>query len=214
MPSVVKRTQQEFRLTVKTYEILAQEKLNRPGLIKMDLLQSVLNAGGGAAITQLAQKFNLNQDQAAAAVASLLPAIAGGLQSRITSEGGLQNVLSSLTSGQHTKYVDDPNALNHPNAAAENSGALNHILPGQEVHQEVAQQASQQTGISPEILQQMLPVIASLAMGAMSKHVASGNLQNAGPAEQSSGLLNMLGPLLSANAGSLLGMASRIFNKG
>ncbi len=179
----------------------------------MDLLQSVLNAGGGAAVGQIAQKFNLNQDQAAAAVASLLPAIAGGVQSTIASQGGLQSVLASLAGGQHTKYVDDPNALNHPNAAAESTGVLNRILPGQDAHQEIAEQAARQTGISSDVLRQMLPVVASLVMGAMSKHVAAGNLQNAGPAEQSSGLINMLGPLLGANAGSLLGMASRIFNK-
>ncbi len=184
----------------------------------MDLLQSVMNAGGGAAVSQLAQKFNLNQDQAAAAVASLLPAIASGVQNKIGSEGGLQSVLASLTSGQHTKYADDPNALNHPNAAAESTGVLNQILPGQEAHQQVAEQAAQQTGISPDVLRQMLPIVASLVMGAMSKHVEAGNLQNAGPAEQSSGLINMLGPLLSGgNAGSLassvLGMASKFFNK-
>ena len=179
----------------------------------MDLLQSVLNAGQGEVVRQMAQKFNLNPDQAAAAVASLLPAIAGGVQSKIASEGGLQSVLASLTGGQHTKYVDDPNALNEPNAGADWTSVLNHILPGQETHQEVAEQAAGQTGISPEILRQMLPIVASLVMGAMSKHVAAGNLQNAGPAQQSGGLMDMLGPLLGANAGSLIGMASKIFNK-
>ena len=140
------------------------------------------------------------------------------MQSKIASDGGLQSVLSSLTSGQHTKYVDDPNALNHPNATAETTGVLNQILPGQEGHQQIAEQAAQQTGISSDVLRQMLPMVASLAMGAMSKHVAAGNLQNAGPAEQSSGLLGMLGPLLGGgNTGSLasgvLGMASKFFNK-
>ena len=65
---------------------------------------------------------------------------------------------------------------------------------------------------------QMLPVVASLAMGAMSKHVSSGDLQDAGSAQQSRGLLSLVGPLLAGgNSGSLtsgvIGLASRLFGK-
>lgn len=183
----------------------------------MDLLQSVLNAGGGAAVSQLAQKFGLNEDQVTAGIGSLLPAIAGGVQDKMTTPGGLEGLLSTLASGQHAKYADDPDAVNHPDAAAEGTGVLNDLLGGAEVHQQVAQQAAQQTGISPDTLQQMLPMVASLAMGAMSKHVSSGDLQNAGAAEQSSGLLGLLGPMLSGGnsssaASSVIGLASKFFS--
>jgi hypothetical protein len=184
----------------------------------MDLLQSVLNASGGDAVRQLAQKFNLNEDQAAAGITSLLPAIAGGVQNQIASVGGLNSLLSTLTSGRHAKYADDPNAVNHPSAVADGTGALNQLLGGADAHRQVAQQAAQQTGISSDTLAQMLPVVASLAMGAMSKHVSSGDLQDAGSAQQSRELLSLVGPLLAGgNSGSLtsgvIGLASRLFGK-
>jgi hypothetical protein len=186
----------------------------------VNLLESVLNAGGGDAVRQLAQKFNLNEDQAAAGISSLLPAIAGGAQNQIAS-GGLSNLLSTLTSGQHAKYADDPNAVNQPSAVTDGTGVLKQLLGGAEAHQQVAQQAAQQTGISSDTLTQMLPLVASMAMGAMSKHVASNNLQNASAGDQSSGLLGMPGSLgaqaSGGNASSLesgvLGLASRLFSR-
>lgn len=181
----------------------------------MDLLQSVLNAGGGDAVRQLAEKFGLSEAQAAAGISSLLPAIAGGVLDKAATPGSMAGLLSTLASGQHAKYADDPN---HPDAAAAGTGVLNDLLGGAEAHHQVAEQAAQQTGISSDTLAQMLPVVASMAMGAMSKHVSSGDIQNAGAAEQASGLSSLVGPLLSeCNRGtfakSVLGTASKFFTR-
>jgi hypothetical protein len=184
----------------------------------MDLLQSVLNAGGGDAVSQLAQKFGLSESDVTAGISSLLPAIAGGVQGKMATPDGLNSLLSTLASGQHAKYADDPNAVNHPDAAADGTSALNDLIGGAGAHQQVAQQAAQQTGISSDTLMQMLPVVASLAMGAMGKQVSSGDMQNAGAAEQSNGLLGMVGPLLGGGnssplASEVVGLASKFFTK-
>jgi hypothetical protein len=73
----------------------------------MDLLNSILNAQGGGAVSQLASQFGLEKDQTASAIQSLLPALAGGLQRNI-SQGGLENLLGALSKGQHQRYLEDP----------------------------------------------------------------------------------------------------------
>jgi hypothetical protein len=188
----------------------------------MNLLESVLNANGGAAISQLASQFGLKEDQAASAVGSLLPALAGGVQRNI-SQGGLGGLLSALTSGGHQRYVDDPSALSSPAARDDGNGILGHILGSKDVSRQVAAQASTRTGISESILKQMLPAVAALAMGAMSRQAtaapASSAGLNASAPDAGSGLLGMLTPLLDRDRGGsvmndLLGSAFKMFQKG
>jgi hypothetical protein len=188
----------------------------------MNLLESVLNAKGGGAISQLANQFGLPENQAAAAVQSLIPALAGGLQRNI-SQGGLEGLLGALTSGNHQRYLDDPSALASTGALDDGNGILGHILGSKDVSRRVAAQASSRTGISESILKQMLPAVASLAMGAMSRQAAaapaSGNpgLAAVSP-DRGSSLLGMLTPLLDRGGdGSvmddLLGSAMKLFQK-
>jgi hypothetical protein len=61
----------------------------------MNLLDSILTAKGGGAVSQLAKQFGLPEDQTASAIQNLVPALAGGLQRNIT-QGGLDDVLSAL----------------------------------------------------------------------------------------------------------------------
>lgn len=167
----------------------------------MDLLQSVLRASGGDVVRQLAEKFNLNKDEAAAGIASLIPAVAGGVQSKIASDKGC--LVSVLASGGHASYADDPDVVTNPNAVIDGMGVLAHLF-GEVAHQRVAEQAARQTGISIDKITQMMPLVASLAIGVMSKHLSSGDLKSASVAEQSRGLRQLIGSVLSVrNPGTL-----------
>ena len=188
----------------------------------MDLLNSILNAKGGAAVSQLAAQFGLGEDQAASAIQNLVPALAGGLQRNI-SQGGLENLLGALTKGQHQRYLDDPSTLNSEGAREDGNGILAHILGSKDVSRQVAATASARTGISDSILKQMLPTVAALAMGALSKQTAP---QPAGVSELGSAaahpaagrILGMLTPLLDRDgdgsvADDILGSVSQFFKK-
>jgi hypothetical protein len=183
--------------------------------VNMNLLETVLNARGGA-VSQLASQFGVSEDQASSAVQNLLPALAGGLQRNI-SQGGLDGLLGALAKGQHDRYLDDPSALNSQTARDDGNGILGHILGSKDVSRQVAAQASSKTGLSESLLKQMLPAVAALAMGALSKQTSRG----AAPAAASaggSGLLGMLTPLLDSNrdgsvVDDILGSASKFFRK-
>ena len=50
---------------------------------------------------------------------------------------------------------------------------LGHILGSRDVSRAVATNAASATGIGPDVLKRMLPVVATLAMGALAKQAAS-----------------------------------------
>jgi len=182
----------------------------------MNLLDLVLNAKGGGTVSHLASQFGLSEDQAASAIQNLMPALAGGLQRNIN-QGGLENLLAALANGQHQRYLEDPSTLSSEAAREDGNGILGHILGSKDVSRQVAAQASPRTGISESILKQMLPAVASLAMGALSKHSAGGS-SVAAASVGGSGILGMLTPLLDRDrdgsvVDDILGSASRLFQK-
>ena len=87
------------------------------------------------------------------------------------------------------------------------------------ISRRVAGSASQQTGLSGDLLKKMLPVVASMAMGALSSNTARQGIQRQSAAAAPGGdLLGMLSPMLDADgdgsvADDLLGMAGKFFSR-
>jgi len=173
----------------------------------MNLLDTLLNAGGGNAVSQIANQFGLDENQAQSAIGALLPALAGGLQRNTAQEGGLDSLLGALRQGNHSRFLDDPSTLSDESTVSEGNGILSHILGSKDVSRQVASAASEQTGIGSDVLKQMLPVVASMAMGALSKQSASGD-----------GIMGILGGMLDSNkdgsvADDVLGMVGKLFQR-
>jgi len=184
----------------------------------MNLLESILSAQGGAAVRGLAQNFGLDESQATAAIKGLLPALAGGVKRNAAQPGGLESLLGALNQGGHEKYLDQPEMLGRPETAQDGIGILSHLLGSKDVSRAAASRASAQTGIGSELLKQMLPVVASMAMGALSKQTAQNPALHSARsgAAPSSDLLGALTPMLDADGdGSavddLFNMARKFF---
>jgi hypothetical protein len=178
----------------------------------MDLLQTVLNAQGGAAVERLGRDFGLDQGQTTAALAQLLPALAAGLSRNAAAPGGLDGLMGALTRGSHQRYLDDPSKLADAASIQEGNGILGHVLGSKDVSRQVATLASQRTGIGVDVLKKMLPLVATLAMGALSKQAA-----RSGPSAAAAqpNILEMLTPLLDANksgsvADDIVGMLGKL----
>lgn len=185
----------------------------------MDILETVLDAQGGGAVRQIASQFGLDERQAQSAIAALLPSLAGAATRNASTAGGIESLLGALGSGNHRHYLDDPSSLGDPTSAADGNNILGHLFGSKEVSREVASRASQQTGIGADILKQMLPLVAGLLMGGLSKRASTGGLQGApGSAAAGGGLLDMLTPMLDRNGDGnvvddVLGMAGRFMGR-
>ncbi len=165
----------------------------------MNILDAIVNAQGGAAVRQLGSQFGLGQDQTAAALTALLPALAAGVQRNIKDEGGLTSLTSALSSGNHGRYIDSPGNLGAQSAVADGNGILGHILGSKDVSREVATRAAAQTGLSADVMKRMLPLAATLMMGAFSKQASPASTMAAGLGSSGGGIAAMLTPLLDQN---------------
>ncbi len=135
----------------------------------MGLIDSILAQQSGGILTQIAGQFGLDQETAEKAVRSLVPALSKGLTKNISSEDGLQSLVSALKNGNHGSYVDNPAELSAPATAAEGNGILAHLLGSKEASRRVAGSAAESTGVSSSTLKKILPVVATVAMGVLSK---------------------------------------------
>ncbi|MER9959971.1 DUF937 domain-containing protein [Mesorhizobium sp. M0045] len=135
-----------------------------------DILAQAQNGNGMQA---LAQQFGLSQQQTQAAVAALLPAFSQGLKRNMADPYGLGSFMTAMASGQHAKYFDDASRAFSPQGLDEGNGILGHLFGSKDLSRAVASQAAQASGVSQQVLQQMLPAIASMMMGGLFKQTTN-----------------------------------------
>jgi hypothetical protein len=162
----------------------------------MNILDSILNHQDGAAVQQVSQQFGLGNNETISALSALVPQLASGVQQNLQQPGGLQSLLGALASGQHDQYLNEPSRLSDPSAIANGNSILGHIFGSQSASHAVAANAAAQTGISQDLLKQMLPVAATLVMGSLARQTSQ-----AGSAQAASGggMMGAVGSMLDAN---------------
>lgn len=182
----------------------------------MNLLETILKASGGGAVEQIARQFGINSDQVGSILGQLTPAVARGIQKNTESTTGLDALMNALKKGNHEQYIDNPDVLAQQSAVDDGNGILGHVFGSKDVSRQVATHAAKQTGISDSIIKKILPMVASLAMGALAKQGLGSALGGSQTAGQSSG--GLLNSFLDADKdGSimddLLGIAGRFLGR-
>lgn len=165
----------------------------------MNVLDSIMNAGNGAAVRQLGSKLGLDETQTATALAALVPALSAGLRQNMQTPDGLSGLVGALSGGNHQRYIDDPEILGDTATVAEGNGILGHVLGSKDISRQVAAEAGAQTGLGAEVMKRMLPLVATMVMGAMSRQAAAGGASPQTSGNGPGGLLEMLGGTLDSN---------------
>jgi hypothetical protein len=169
----------------------------------MQITDILAQMGGLQAISR---ELGVTESQAAAGAAALAPAILGGFKKQAQAQpSGLGGLLGQLGGGGLLTEAlsPQPTNLNHGNEV------LGQIFGSKEVSRTVAQNAAAQTGLSPEILKKMLPMLAMMVAGFMAQG-------GAGQSGAGGGLGGLLGGLLggqstgAATPGAPAGMASML----
>ncbi|MDX8463114.1 DUF937 domain-containing protein [Mesorhizobium humile] len=141
-------------------------------------------AQNGAGMQAMAQQYGLSMQQTQAAVQALLPAFSQGLQRNTADPYGMGAFMTAMASGQHAKYFEDATRAFSPQGIDEGNGILGHLFGSKDLSRAVASQAAQATGLSQQVLQQMLPAMASMMMGGLFKQtnnqLSGGQMQAAG----------------------------------
>jgi hypothetical protein len=199
----------------------------------MDMMD-MLRASGG--IDAIANQLGIPPELAQAGAGALLPAVVGGFQKQTDAAGGGEGGLGSLIGmlgGLGGAGLAD-NVLG-PQETDVNKGndILGQIFGSKDVSRTVAGHAAGQSGIDPELLKKMLPILAMLVGGYLSSRAGGqgegqggggmlgsilgsmlGSGQAATPAPGGGGLLGGLGSLIDMNhdgnpLDDIIGMAGK-----
>ncbi len=154
----------------------------------MSMLDALLQAG---AAQSLARDVGTDEKTAQTGLAALLPAVLGGLQNQAGGQpqglGGLAGMLGGLGGGG----LFDQAVGAQPTPVEPGNQVLGSIFGSKDGSRAVADHAAQQSGISPDLLKKMLPIVAMLAAGYFAKQAGG----------QGGGALGGLGSLLGGALG-------------
>ena len=162
----------------------------------MNLNDIIQAAQGGQGINNMASQFGITPEQTQAAIQAMIPAFSTGLQRTAQDPTGLGGILSQLTNSVHQGSFTDPAQAGAAGGAG--GGVLGQIFGSPQITAQLSQQASQISGVSPQIIQQMMPVVASMLMGGLFHSMNSQGMggilgQLAGAANSPGGLGSILG---------------------
>jgi hypothetical protein len=184
----------------------------------MNILDAIVTAGEGRAVTQLASQFGLGEEQAASALSALVPALTAGFQRNLQSPEGLGSLVSALAQGGHQQYLENPAILGDERAVADGNGILAHVLGSKDVSREVASRAAAQTGLGADVMKRLLPLAATLMMGAFARQTTGSSASGAAAAGSGSDIPSMLTSLLDADrdgsvADDVAGLVGRVLGR-
>ena len=139
-----------------------------------------------------------------------------GMQKNTADDNGLAGLRRALESGGHDRYIDKPELLASEETRNDGNNILGHIFGSKDVSRNVAAAASKDTGIDASLIKKALPLLAALAMGAMSKKTSGGKELGSSISKGGLGplgdLLNM-GSKSSGGLGGILGMARKFLQR-
>jgi hypothetical protein len=137
----------------------------------LPLFDLMMQAGNGKAMEAYARQFNLAQDQAAKAVAALMPAFSAGLKRQSSNPFDLASLMQKAAAGNYASYFEDLARAFTPQGMADGQAALEQIFGSQDVARAVAEQAAKFTGIGQDVMRQMMPALADSMMGGLFKEM-------------------------------------------
>ena len=155
----------------------------------MNITDLLFDKSNSDAISEFGKNFGVNDSQAKDAISSLAKSLSRGLGQNTQNERGMGGLFDALNSGNHSRYVDDPSILGRKETTNEGNDILGHIFGNKDVSRHVAKRASKETGLSGSLLKKMLPVVASMVMGALGKKMLGGGGRSR---QESTGFLTKL----------------------
>lgn len=153
----------------------------------------------------LARDLGISETEAAQGAEALLPAMLGGFQKQQAQAAGGDAGLGGLLQQLGGSGLLDNLLGAQPTDVGQGNNVLGAIFGSRDVSRAVAADAAGRSGLSPELLKKMLPLLAMMVTGYMAKQGAGQQAPAAG-----GGLGGMLGGLLGGGqaqgaGGGLLG---------
>ena len=140
-----------------------------------ELVNGFLNNLGPGGVAEIAQSLGVSDEQAGSAVAAALPALLGGMANNATKPEGAV-ALSNALDGHSPSIFDSLGGL--LTGGGDGAKILGHVLGARQGG--VAQHVASQRGLSTNLILQLLPILAPLVRGYLSKQKQSQGLDAGG----------------------------------
>ena len=195
-----------------------------------DLGSILSSAQGGQLVANLSQRFGLSEEQIQSAIAALAPALSLGLEHAAEQPQVFEKTLGVMAGASRYSFFDEPDAAHSEDSVALGSDLLGNLFGSPEATGQILQAAARQSGVSADVLSQLLPILASVllsgltktindkglggilgqlagagALGPLLEQILGGGAAAPGPQPQAGRAGGGLGGLLGGILGSLLG---------
>ena len=137
----------------------------------LPLFDLMMRAENGKAMEAFARQFNLAQDQAAKAVAALMPAFSEALKRQSANPFDFASLMQKAAGGNYQSYFEDLTRAFTPQGLADGQAALGQIFGSPDMAGAIAEQAAKLTGLGQDVLRQMMPAMADTMMGGLAKEM-------------------------------------------
>ena len=171
----------------------------------MGLMDILMQAGGGSLLNQVAKQAGIDPNQAGDLIKSVGSAMFGQVKGRVESSkvdsSGLEDLLKD---SKFANMLENPDKhLQNPRMKEEGNDILSYITGSKEGSREVASQVSKKTGFDMSLIKSLLPMLAPLVIGSLSKGIASDDVPvNMKPSGSNNG--SLIGMLDFDNDGSIM----------
>ena len=173
---------------------------------------------GSAAIDQISQTAGLDPSTTSSVIQTALPAILGGLANNAATPDGAESLNNALEQHHDGSLLDNLGGLGSmilggdtqaaPPPQADGGGILGHIFGNSQG--QVAQQVSNQTGVSSGQVAQVLMMLAPIVMSYLGRQKQQQGVDSGGLGGLIGGLL---GGQSAAAAGGIEGMATSMLDR-
>jgi hypothetical protein len=135
----------------------------------VEIERTLNNAQGGAAISNIADAFDVDREKTGTAVKAMLQELALRVERNALSRGGLADIVALLGNAEAGRALADPQNLSSPEITEAGNGVLDVLIGNKHISRGIAHKAAKQCGLDEATLKKMLPVVASMMMGGLHK---------------------------------------------
>ena len=149
----------------------------------------------------LADSVGIGMSEAKTVVGKVLPVFATGLIKTLDNEQELTYLYRDLSTHNYEQYLENPEqVLLEQGAISDGNEILSHVFKAKEISKGVATKVAEETGVSEGIIKKLLPIIATVVMGAVTRQAKEAHLLD--------------GDIGGNNIASLGGMLTTFLNSG
>lgn len=130
---------------------------------------TLAGSASSPAVQQIAAAFGIPPEQAQRAMSVMLDQLSFRMERNTFSRGGLADLVRAVGDPRNAAYAGHPDLIGGDAVREGGNAILGHILGSKDASRGVASRAARQTGLPASTTEAMLPAVAAMMMGEVSK---------------------------------------------